>query len=168
MVRQKIDSSHFSADAQEFLELLDRYQVKYLIVGGEAVIYYGHVRLTGDLDIFYENSPDNAERLFRALKEFWDGDIPGVDSPEELRQQGTILQFGRPPNRIDLMTEIEGIRFGEAWATRKTVIMAAEGKTVPIHYIDLDHLIRNKENVKRPKDLEDLEYLYEARARGGR
>jgi len=63
-------STHFSKDVNEFLGLLHRFEIRYLIVGGEAVIYYGHARLTGDIDIFYENKPINAGRLFRALMKF--------------------------------------------------------------------------------------------------
>ena len=57
-------SSYFSIDIQEFLYLLSKHQVKYLIVGGEAVIFHGYARLTGDIDIFYDASPDNVEKLF--------------------------------------------------------------------------------------------------------
>ena len=54
-------TSHFSKDIREFLRLLSEYEVNYLIVGGEAVIYYGHARLTGDIDIFYEVSTENVK-----------------------------------------------------------------------------------------------------------
>lgn len=161
MARQKINASHFSKDVQEFLYLLNRYQLKYLIVGGEAVIYYGYARLTGDVDFFYERSQENVNRLFNALKEFWSGDVPGIERPEELYEEGAIIQFGRPPNRIDLINEIENVSFGDAWAGKETVEMSGERETIPIYYINLEHLIRNKESVKRPKDLEDLKYLYE-------
>ena len=55
---------HFSEDTQEFLRFLAKYGVKYVIVGGEAVIYYGYARLTGAVDFFYEDSKQNAEDLF--------------------------------------------------------------------------------------------------------
>lgn len=73
-------SSHFSPDIQEFIGLLSINKVKYVIVGGEAVIYYGYARLTGDVDFFYEASLENTERLYIALDSFWGSAIPGIKS----------------------------------------------------------------------------------------
>jgi hypothetical protein len=156
-------ASHFSRDIQEFLELLSKYKVKYVIVGGEALIYHGHARLTGVVDFFYETSSENVLNLFRALDEFWKGDIPGVDTPEELMESGIILQFGVPPNRIDLVNRIEGVSFDEAWRNKATTHMDIQDQTISIHFIGLDELIRNKEALRRHKDLEDLKYLRKAR-----
>lgn len=127
------------------------------------MIYYGHVRLTGDVDIFYDRQFENAERLFRALNEFWSGDIPSVAEAEELTETGLILQFGRPPNRIDLLNRIEGVSFKEAWAGRREVLLAFESDTVPMYYIGLAQLITNKESIGRPKDHDDLTFLKEIR-----
>ena len=88
--------------------------MKYLIVGGEAVIYYGSARLTGDIDIYFEISEDNVSKLFKMLNEFWQGDIPGINSEKELQEPGVILQFGVPPNRVDLINKIEQLAFDEA------------------------------------------------------
>ncbi len=97
-----MSKSFFSEDIIEFLYLLFKYEVNYLIVGGEAVIYYGHARLTGDIDIFYKRDNKNILKLFNALNEFWNNDIPGLNHQKELMQEGVIFQFGVPPNRIDL------------------------------------------------------------------
>ena len=105
MSPELIDASTFSPDIREFLRLLHAHGVRYLIVGGEAVIFYGHARLTGDVDFFYDIDFDNARRLFAALDEFWEGSVPGLGCPEELAAPGVIVQFGVPPNRIDLMNE---------------------------------------------------------------
>lgn len=156
-------ASHFSKDTQEFLRLLAKEEVKYVIVGGEAVIYYGYARLTGDIDFFYESSKENALKLFRTLEEFWSGDIPGLHSSEELMHAGIILQFGSPPNRIDLVSNIDGVTFKEVWANRTIAWIKIGDKRIPVNYIGLDELIRNKEIIKRPKDLEDLKYLLKAR-----
>jgi hypothetical protein len=83
-------ASHFSKDIQEFIELLTKHSVKYVIVGGEAVIYYGYARLTGDVDFFYDPSKENVSYLYRALDEFWGGNIPGIDTFEDLMETGTI------------------------------------------------------------------------------
>ena len=156
-------ASHFSEDIQEVLTLLAKHQVKYLIVGGEAVIYYGHARLTGDIDLFYEASPDNVANLYQTLDEFWKGDIPEVDSSEELLEPGIILQFGAPPNRLDLLNTIDGVSFQEAWSKKTTVHIRVEDNKIPVYFIGLDDLIRNKETLGRYKDLEDLKYLRKAR-----
>jgi predicted nucleotidyltransferase len=159
MSQDRVDAAHFSTDTQEFIRLLHSHRVQYVITGGEAVIYYGHVRLTGDVDIFYDRRPENAQRLFQALIEFWDGDIPGVSEAVELTEAGLILQFGRPPNRIDLLNRIEGVSFEEAWSERREVLLASESNTVPLYYIGLEQLITNKESAGRPKDRDDLRYL---------
>jgi predicted nucleotidyltransferase len=158
-----VKASHFSQDTQQFLKLLAKHRVKYVIVGGEAVIYYGYARLTGDVDFFFGTSKENAQCLNNALDEFWGGNIPGVDSFEGLMQSGTILQFGVPPNRIDLVNYIDGVTFEEAWTGKTTTSVEISGESIPVHFIGLDQLITNKEVIKRPKDLEDLKYLKKAK-----
>jgi predicted nucleotidyltransferase len=152
-------SSHFSIDMREFLYLLSKYQVKYLIVGGEAIIYYGYARLTGDVDIFFESMPENVERLYEALIEFWEGQIPGLTSAEELMEPGVIIQFGVPPNRIDLINKIEKVLFDDAWKDKVIVTIASHDQTIPVYYIGLEQLVMNKASLNRPKDMEDLKYL---------
>ena len=152
-------ASHFSPDIQEFLFLLSIHKVKYVIVGGEAVIYYGFARLTGDIDFFYEPTANNVQLLYRSLDEFWQGSIPGIQSPSELASKGVILQFGVPPNRIDLVNCITGVSFEAAWKSRTREKIKIKKRICPIFFIGLDQLIKNKEAVGRHKDLEDLKYL---------
>jgi hypothetical protein len=154
--------SHFPPDVQDLLFFLFRHRVRYLIVGAEAVIYHGFARLTGDIDLFFDPSPENCGALFSALQEFWEGAIPGIESAEELTRRGTIIQFGYPPNRIDLINTVSGIGFPEAWAGRIEQSLIIRGETVEVHFIGLAELIKNKEACGRPKDLEDLKYLREA------
>jgi predicted nucleotidyltransferase len=152
-------ASHFSRDTQEFVKLLSAHRVKYVIVGGEAVIYYGHARLTGDVDFFFEAGTENVLRLHDALKEFWAGDIPGIKNPEELMEEGIVLQFGVPPNRIDLINRIDGVSFEEAWHDKTAINVEISGGLVVIYLIGLKQLIQNKEAIGRPKDSEDLKFL---------
>lgn len=159
MPTEQIDSEYFSPDIREFIALLHRHHVRYVVVGGEAVIYYGYARLTGDIDFFYDSEPANAAALFQALLEFWAGNIPGVQRAEELCEAGIVIQFGRPPNRIDLLNRIDGVTFSAAWQSRKTVLLETPAGDVPLHYIGLEQLIKNKQAANRPKDLEDLAYL---------
>lgn len=151
--------SIFSADIEHFLYLLYKYEVDYLIVGGEAVIYYGHSRLTGDIDIFYERSSENVKRLFKALEDFWERDIPGIKSDKDLRQEGVIFQFGVPPNRIDLINDIEGVDFKNAFLSKQIDVLNRKSEEFKIYYIGLNELIKNKKSVNRHRDKEDLKFL---------
>ena len=152
-------AAHFSKDTLEFIKLLARHRVRYLIVGGEAVILHGHARLTGDVDFFYEATRTNAQRLFSALTDFWQGDIPGIDSVKDLLMKNLIIQFGVPPHRIDLVNSITGVSFAEAWPSRVEEKIEVSRRKYAVYFIGLDALIKNKESIRRPKDLEDLKYL---------
>jgi hypothetical protein len=159
MAPSEVAANHFSLDTQEFLRLLDQRNVRYLIVGGEAVIFYGHVRLTGDVDFFYAIDDENVAGLFEALVEFWEGDIPGVGGAEDLAVRGQIIQFGVPPNRIDLINDIDGVVFDEAWPDRVLAELTSPERSIPITFIGREHLVRNKRASNRPKDLDDLQFL---------
>ena len=154
-----MDSAYFSDDTKEFIRLLDKYKVEYLIVGGEAVIYYGYPRLTGDVDFFYSIDTNNVSLLYRVLMDFWDEDIPGIESEEDLKTPGYVIQFGLPPNRIDIMNSIEGVFFEEAWENRKTEYIKSDQQEIPIYYVGLEELIKNKRETGRKKDMDDLDYL---------
>lgn len=149
----------FSRDIREFLAWLARRNVRYVIVGGEAVIYYGHARLTGDIDIFFDNSPKNCLRLYAALVDFWQGSVPGVASPGDLQGDNLIVQFGLPPHRIDLLSAISAVDFTQAWKGKVTEKIKIGRTPYPVYYIGLKELIRNKKAVLRPRDMEDLEFL---------
>jgi hypothetical protein len=159
MPQDWIDAGYFSSDIRDFIVLLHRHEVRYVVVGGEAVIHYGHARLTGDIDFFYDRTAENTQALFQALLTFWSGTVPGLNTAGELEEEGVIVQFGRPPNRIDLLNQIDGVTFAKAWETRITVLVETAEDAVPLHYLGLENLIRNKEAVGRPKDLDDLAYL---------
>ena len=162
MPRQEIDPKLFSADTRDLLALLHKHQVRYLIVGGEAVIYYGHIRTTGDIDFFYDRAADNAQHLYAALDEFWAGSIPNLGQWQELTREGMILQFGVVPNRIDLINDISGVSFAEAWCNRVTLSMSSGDTIIEVLLIGLADLIKNKEATNRPKDSDDLNFLRRA------
>jgi len=153
-------ASHFTADVQEFLTLLHEYNVKYLIIGGEAVIYYGNVRVTGDIDFYYKKDTGNTNALYDVLLQFWNGDIPGINEPKDLRQSKYMVQFGVPPNRIDLLNDIDGVNFDEAWPAKVKEEIQIKDEDIPVYFIGLSHLIANKERAGRNKDQEDLKFLY--------
>jgi len=159
MSSRKLDASHFSEDILEFISLLHSQGLRYVVVGGEAAIYYGHARLTGDIDFFYDIEKTNADALYDILLSFWDGDVPGMRSAAELLEPGVIIQFGRPPNRIDLLNQIDGVTFEQAWENRITAEIFAREDPIQIHYLGLSELMTNKSVSARPKDLEDLRFL---------
>lgn len=121
----RLDASHFSPDTRAFLESLAAKEVRYLIVGGEAVILHGHVRLTGDVDFFFARDRENLDRLFSALEEFWAGDIPASDPPA-ISRRWPRDSVRASPNRIDLVNDIDGVSFNEAWPGRMDAVISTE------------------------------------------
>jgi hypothetical protein len=101
--------------------------------------------------------------LFAALVEFWGGEVPGVSGARELLEPGMILQFGVPPNRIDLLNRIDGVSFEECWGGRRQLELPLCGRRFYVNYIGLQQLIKNKEAPGRDKDLDDLRFLRRAR-----
>ena len=154
-----ISGDHFSSDVLEFLVLVEKFKVRYMIIGGEAVIYYGFPRLTGDMGIFYDSNAENIDHLYEALLEFWQGDIPGLTNKNELGDSDAVFQFGVPPNRIDLLSDISAVDFNDAWMKKRIENIKIHDKLIKIFFIGLDELIENKKHVARPKDQEDLKYL---------
>jgi len=163
MPQEIVDAAFFSRDALDLLRLLLKHNVRYLIVGGGAVILYGRVRLTGDVDVFYDFSEDNVRCLFEALQEFWDGPIPGINDPSEFETPGLVVQFGVPPYRIDLINSIDGVSFSEAWKRKMAVMVEKADPGMRVYFIGLEDLIKNKESAGRPKDLDDLDFLRRAK-----
>jgi hypothetical protein len=159
--KSSIESSHFSPDILEFIRLINARQVRYVVVGGQAVIYHGYPRFTGDIDFFFSDEPDNVAAIFAALQEFWGGSVPGIQSADELAEPGVIVQFGRPPNRIDLMNRIDGVEFRDAWNDRIKLRISGPSLEMPLFLIDFQNLMRNKRAAARPKDLDDLRAMGE-------
>jgi hypothetical protein len=155
-----VRGDHFSSDVQELIGTLAKHGVRFLLVGGEAVIYHGYPRLTGDVDFWYEQTADNSARLFAALREFWGGHVPGLLSEGELLQPKVVVQFGRPPHRVDLISTVDGVTFAEAWPHRVNErVELADGSRHPLNVIGLSELVRNKRAAGRHKDLDDVEHL---------
>jgi predicted nucleotidyltransferase len=152
-------ASYFSTDVQEFIRVLADHDVRYVIVGGEAVIFHGHARLTNGIDFFYEPTVENAEKLWDALDEYWAGDMPGLKSAEGLRLIGATVQYGVPPNQIVLYNSLTNVSFAEAWDAKVDENVRIRGKKYPIYFVGLEDLIKNKTALKRDIDKEDLKYL---------
>lgn len=144
-----------SSEFNELLNLFNDAGVKYLIVGGHAVMLYTEPRFTKDLDIWIEASPTNADLVFRALAEFG-APLAGL-TPADFAQEGFFYQLGRPPARIDILMSIEGVSFAEAWPHRRQAPLGA----TQAWFIAREDLIRNKRATARHIDLHDVEQLGE-------
>ena len=142
-----------SKDLREFIALLNSTGIRYLLVGGYAVAFHGYPRFTGDMDFFVERSEANAARLEEALKIFGFSGL-GIQATDFL-EPGIVVQLGRPPNRIDLLTSIDGVSFEQAWANKTT----AELDGLPVLVIGKAELIVNKHATGRAQDLADLKKL---------
>jgi len=140
-------------DLKEFIESLNSQSVDYVIVGGFALAFHGFPRYTGDIDIFVRSSPENAARLEIAISKF--GFASSGLSASDFLSGNQVIQLGRPPNRIDLLTSITGVDFEEAWAQR----VAAELDGIPIWFIGRESFIKNKQATGRTQDKADLEAL---------
>lgn len=140
-------------DLRAFVESLNAAKAKYVIVGGYAVAFHGHPRFTGDIDIFVEATAENAERIVSAI-DFFGFKSLGLTTQDFINPDN-IVQFGYPPNRIDVLTKIDGVTFAEVWDNRKM----AELDGQPVAFIDKQHLIQNKKASGRDKDLSDIAAL---------
>ena len=152
-------ASYFSTDVQEFIRVLSDHDVRYVIVGGEAVIYHGHARYSNGIDFFYEPASENAGKLWDALDQFWAGEMPGLKSAEGLLIIGATVQYGVPPNQIVLYNSLTNMSFEEAWDAKVDESIRIRGKKHMIHFVGLEDLIKNKTALKRDIDKEDLKYL---------
>jgi hypothetical protein len=143
-------------DWRAFIESLNSHGVEYLVVGAVALAHHGHPRYTGDLDVLVRNSPENVQRLQKALQAFGLGSLglKAGDFSESYR----VIQLGVAPNRIDLLTSLTGVTFDEAWAGR---VEATMGET-RVNFLGRDALIQNKRRTDRAQDKADLEALGES------
>jgi hypothetical protein len=141
---------------QDFVDLLRAFadhDVEAIVVGAHALAAHGHVRATKDLDVWIRPTPENAARAYAALAAF------GAPLTElvvdDLCAAGTVFQIGVAPVRIDILTQIDGVDFDEAWADKITTAVGG----VRTHVLSRDHLIKNKRTAGRLQDLADIERL---------
>jgi predicted nucleotidyltransferase len=142
-------------DLREFIGLLNEKSVKYLIIGGYAVAFHGYPRYTKDIDIWVWLNEDNAKKVIETIRDF------GMTSMhivvEDLLNKETVIQLGLPPNRIDILTDLETLDFESCYAQRE--ITNLDG--LNIAFIDFDSLIKAKLAAGRPQDKVDAKKLKE-------
>jgi predicted nucleotidyltransferase len=135
------------------LQCLNDCGAKYLIVGAYVVMRYTEPRATKDLDLWIDNTPQNARRVFDDLAKFG-APLAGI-VPADLEKREMVLQIGVAPVRVDVLTSLPGLEFRDAWDHRDTV----QWEGVQTHFISKADLIRAKQAAGRPSDRQDLRRL---------
>ena len=141
---------------QDFVDLLRAFidrNVRFLIVGAYALAAHGRPRATGDLDVWVEPTLENAARVMLALADF--GAPLDQVTTEDFSQPGIVFQMGLPPRRIDVLTELTGLAFAEAWPTR----LRAPFGPIAVDFLGRQAFIANKRATGRARDLGDIESL---------
>jgi hypothetical protein len=141
---------------KDLLELLGLFRskgIEFLVVGGHAVAYHGYPRLTEPLDLFVRPDLANGDRIVAVLQEFGFGSLD--ITPADFQAHDRVIQLGRAPNRVDLLTRLYGVDFGAAWERR----VAADLDGAPVWIISRADLIRNKRASDRTQDMADAERL---------
>ena len=142
-----------AADFKDFLKLCLQNEVRFLIIGGYAVIHHSRPRYTGDLDVWIDSSLDNARRVVTVLEEF--GFPPETLSTEMITDGKKIIRMGFEPMRLELFTSIPGVAFNSCYERRDLVKIGR----MHVPFISLQDLKINKLASGRPKDLQDMEEL---------
>lgn len=150
----------WSPDFLDLLTALNVADARYMLVGGHAVGLFGRPRATKDFDLWIEASPENARRVMQALREFGAplGDLVDAD----LSVGGNGFRMGTPPFRIELLTDISGVSFADAWPRRETHDLDG----TRCHVISREDLLANKRAAGRPQDLADVDILERQRGQG--
>jgi len=146
-----------NSDFNELLNLFNAYQVRYLVIGGYAVIRYTEPRFTKDLDLWICADEINAKAVFEALREFG-APLSGLTA-QDFAQEGYFYQMGVPPVRVDILMSVPGLAFADAWERREEVDI----DELRMAFISREDLIAAKKAAGRPQDLLDVQRLSEAR-----
>lgn len=145
-----------SPDLKELLNLFKKHNVKYLVVGGYAVMRYTEPRFTKDLDLLISVEIKNATAVYNALKEFG-APLSGL-TVKDFSQEGYFYQMGHPPMRVDIMMSIPGVKFDDAWSQHERLTIDG----IEINFISKEDLIASKKASGRSQDLIDVENLEKA------
>jgi hypothetical protein len=138
-------------DFRDFLNSLNKNDVKYLLLGGWAVGIYGVPRATVDMDVFIAIDDENIEKLQKALYEFGAPTVPN----DHFKELGKVFRMGRSPMRIEIINQASGIDFKSCYQNRKTILI----DEIEISIIAIDDLLKNKKTAGREKDCADLRNL---------
>jgi hypothetical protein len=150
-------------DQRDLLLVFNERKVKYLVVGGYAVSHFTEPRATKDLDIFIDTSDENVIIVYAALAEYG-APLAGI-SPKDFQDPACGFQIGQPPSRIDILQELTAIDFDSAWSAGEDAIIDTD---LPVRYISVADLIKNKLAIGRHQDLADVEALRASEAANAR
>jgi hypothetical protein len=152
-----VSDAALNRDFLDLLAALLEAGAQFVVVGAHAMAVHGVPRSTGDLDVLVRPDPDNATRVLDALRAFGAPVEEHGLKEQDLCALGTVYQIGLPPRRIDVLTQISGVPFDEAWAGR--LVVTVGGLDVP--FLGRESLVRNKRAAGRDKDLVDVKTLTE-------
>lgn len=145
---------YLTQDYQDIIELFNKHNVKFLIAGAYAMSKVGYSRSTYDIDLWVDKTKENAINIYNALAEFG---VPFEIEPDNFLEPNSVLQIGIEPNRIDILTDIDGLTFDDAWSNKQI----ASFDTLEAYTLEIHDLIKNKKASNRPKDKLDLVQLEE-------
>lgn len=143
----------FQKDFEDFIALCNQYNLEYLVIGGFAVSIHGYPRTTKDLDVCINKTEENANRIIKILNDFGFGSLNF--KIEDFLKDNIIAQLGYAPVRIDILNDLNGIDFNEAYKNKRVVNMNG----IPVSFIGFNELILNKERAGRDQDLLDVKKL---------
>jgi hypothetical protein len=146
-------------DYKDLLSAFHAHGVRYLVVGGYAVIYHAQPRFTKDIDLFIKADPANAHAIYNALAAFG-APLQGIQ-PEDFAERGSFFRFGHHPNGFDILPEIPGVDFESAWERRVEGILDPKSG-LRAYFISAPDLIASKLASGRPQDLADAEAVRKA------
>ena len=145
-----------NSDFSDLLRLFNAGGVRYLVIGGYAVVQYAQPRFTADLDLWVGTDPGNADAVYEALREFG-APLSGL-TPHDFTEEGYFYQMGVPPIRVDVLMGIPGVEFDSAWRRRAEI----DFDGLPVTFISREDLIAAKRASGRPHDMIDIQNLLES------
>jgi len=140
-------------DIIDFIILCNKHNVKYLVIGGYAVSVHGYPRSTKDIDLCIEMSETNASKMVQVIKDFGFSSLKLKN--EDFLKKDSITQLGFPPLRIDILNDLDGVSFEEAWNNKKIISF----ENVAVNFIGYNDLLIVKQKAGRPQDIADVEKL---------
>lgn len=144
---------NLNRDFKEFVKSFIDRDVRFLIVGGYAVAAHGYPRYTKDLDVWIWADPGNAARVLAALSDFGFGEL-GLQEAD-FQRPDTVVQLGREPQRIDILTSLTGLDFEDVYARHVKVLV----DDLQVPFIAIGDLRTNKIATGRLQDLADADAL---------
>jgi predicted nucleotidyltransferase len=142
-----------NSDFRDLLRSFNAAGVRYLIVGGYAVMVHTEPRYTKDLDLWIEPTESNARLVIAALMAFG-APTAGV-TPIDFTEPEVFFQIGVDPVRVDIMTSVTGLDFVQAWSRR--IVVDFGGESAPV--LCREDVLKAKIASGRQRDRQDAKRL---------